>query len=345
VNCFQIVSLTLEPQLIWKICRIYSCCELLSDCIFDIGTTTSPPLEAWTIQLWIAFRLYLWHWNHNKGTLFSWFWIVVNCFQIVSLTLEPQQSGASFFISDSCELLSDCIFDIGTTTTIWTTPNALLLWIAFRLYLWHWNHNILFVVPECLLVVNCFQIVSLTLEPQQFAYGNSEGRSCELLSDCIFDIGTTTLLPFCCVFDELWIAFRLYLWHWNHNMKPGFISLRIVVNCFQIVSLTLEPQQLRRQGSSLIGCELLSDCIFDIGTTTVCFGRTGSLQLWIAFRLYLWHWNHNQNSGRQRRILVVNCFQIVSLTLEPQQEHFYSDEEIGCELLSDCIFDIGTTTV
>ena len=90
--------------------------------------------------------------------------------------------------------------------------------------------------------MNCFQIVSLTLEPQLGVVTATVDRSCELLSDCIFDIGTTT-----------------------QKDKAAF-------EC---------------------SCELLSDCIFDIGTTTL------------------------------QRLLVQPCC---------------------CELLSDCIFDIGTTT-
>ena len=65
MNCFQIVSLTLEPQ------------------------------QDSLIQLIVP---------------------VVNCFQIVSLTLEPQLKFSASLLLVSCELLSDCIFDIGTTT-------------------------------------------------------------------------------------------------------------------------------------------------------------------------------------------------------------------------------------
>jgi len=40
---------------------------------------------------------------------------------------------------------------------------------------------------------------------------------------------------------------------------------------------------------------------------------------------------------------VVNCFQIVSLTLKPQQGNGHPACHHGCELLSDCIFAIETT--
>ena len=193
-----------------------------------------------------------------------------------------------------------------------------MLWIAFRLYLWHWNHNRARIHERDRKVVNCFQIVSLTLEPQLLNSNHSITSGCELLSDCIFDIGTTTSIFWAMRLAELWIAFRLYLWHWNHNQRFSFLRRSLVVNCFQIVSLTLEPQLYHAERHYSIRCELLSDCIFDIGTTTGRFRCFLSGLLWIAFRLYLWHWNHNSVESEHKKEQVVNCFQIVSLTLEPQ---------------------------
>ena len=220
--------------------------------------------------------------------------IVVNCFQIVSLTLEPQRIWMQHFNYPRCELLSDCIFDIGTTTKNLEKTKKNWLWIAFRLYLWHWNHNPSELIFQYLCVVNCFQIVSLTLEPQHIIRHHGLNSCCELLSDCIFDIGTTTIIFTRPHWSQLWIAFRLYLWHWNHNFDPFILNTRRVVNCFQIVSLTLEPQLGEKGQFATYCCELLSDCIFDIGTTTRMRQRRASQSLWIAFRLYLWHWNHNE---------------------------------------------------
>ena len=248
-------------------------------------------------MLWIAFRLYLWHWNHNSDLICRQSYSVVNCFQIVSLTLEPQRIHKNTSRGIRCELLSDCIFDIGTTTFPFSLTQTVSLWIAFRLYLWHWNHNYPFKIRTTCKVVNCFQIVSLTLELQPSLKSSASWDCCELLSDCIFDIGTTTNSLYLPWSKSLWIAFRLYLWHWNHNRRLTQKTTVRVVNCFQIVSLTLEPQLSEIHQDWQISCELLSDCIFDIGTTTAPDSYHPVALLWIAFRLYLWHWNHNKEES------------------------------------------------
>jgi len=218
-------------------------------------------------MLWIAFRLYLWHIGHNGIATHFGGMAVVNCFQIVSLTYWSQRLTGKFHSRFSCELLSDCIFDILVTTKLHLKLNSLSLWIAFRLYLWHIGHNggssrwrgsgvvncfqivsltywsqLYRTYPIGADVVNCFQIVSLTYWSQQYLLNTARLLSCELLSDCIFDILVTTL---------------------------------------KVIKL------------SLICCELLSDCIFDILVTTLARRCHILRELWIAFRLYLWHIGHN----------------------------------------------------
>ena len=168
-----------------------------------------------------------------------------------------------------CELLSDCIFDIPITTSLPFSSKEIMLWIAFRLYLWHTYHNIAFKLSNHPFVVNCFQIVSLTYLSQQKWMHKWSWRSCELLSDCIFDIPITTAISWDIACIWLWIAFRLYLWHTYHNLISSSLLSTWVVNCFQIVSLTYLSQQ---SGAAIVmgsGCELLSDCIFDIPITTI----------------------------------------------------------------------------
>ena len=117
--------------------QIMYCCELLSDCIFEISvnnldkevptesgvvncfqivslkyrSTTVIEVAIHCVRLWIAFRLYLW----NIGQ------------QPILVTKTPV---------DSCELLSDCIFEISV-------------------------NNIYLIKDPVDIVVNCFQIVSL----------------------------------------------------------------------------------------------------------------------------------------------------------------------------------------
>ena len=116
----------------------------------------------------------------------------MNCFQIVSLTYLSQLRPFLKWTRLCCELLSDCIFDIPITTVITKTLHLELLWIAFRLYLWHTYHNLLPALGWSRCVVNCFQIVSLTYLSQPFANNAYMTKCCELLSDCIFDIPITT---------------------------------------------------------------------------------------------------------------------------------------------------------
>ena len=243
----------------------------------------------------------------------------MNCFQIVSLTYWAQHFGGDACSKYCCELLSDCIFDLLSTTAFDATPDLVKLWIAFRLYLWPTEHN----------------------------YGGKRSMarfSCELLSDCIFDLLSTTTQNFIVFYLLLWIAFRLYLWPTEHNVKCVKFSFVNVVNCFQIVSLTYWAQPRPTESAN-------------------------GVQLWIAFRLYLWPTEHNfasscSSAGRvvncfqivsltywaQHQMeqfelaIVVNCFQIVSLTYWAQRTRWKELVSTRCELLSDCIFDLLSTT-
>ncbi len=192
VNCFQIVSLTYWSQLPEKTVHFLTGCELLSDCIFDILVTTWVTFLKSKPMLWIAFRLYLWHIGHNHTLGCTWRTGVVNCFQIVSLTYWSQLIALPLYFLSRCELLSDCIFDILVTTNDASPSIRSLLWIAFRLYLWHIGHNFYTINLMIHHVVNCFQIVSLTYWSQHYWEWLLVWLSCELLSDCIFDILVTT---------------------------------------------------------------------------------------------------------------------------------------------------------
>jgi len=217
VNCFQIVSLTYWSQHQIPYYLAQPCCELLSDCIFDILVTTTTKNEFNKVVLWIAFRLYLWHIGHNFLHGFYFQHHVVNCFQIVSLTYWSQPLAWPSSRCMCCELLSDCIFDILVTTLTSSAFAFLLLWIAFRLYLWHIGHNVIMLIIIVISVVNCFQIVSLTYWSQHIFFYCLICFCCELLSDCIFDILVTTAELEVVLPTMLWIAFRLYLWHIGHN--------------------------------------------------------------------------------------------------------------------------------
>ena len=168
-----------------------------------------------------------------------------------------------------CELLSDCIFDLLSTTSFCILITIILLWIAFRLYLWPTEHNCSMKKGLQSIVVNCFQIVSLTYWAQRIRRMRRVVLCCELLSDCIFDLLSTTHCPVCTQCLWLWIAFRLYLWPTEHNTSRPLKAWAKVVNCFQIVSLTYWAQHITHTFMHPNSCELLSDCIFDLLSTTL----------------------------------------------------------------------------
>ena len=112
-------------------------------------------------MLWIAFRLYLWGIGDTLSPGLSAFLPVVNCFQIVSLRYWWHQKIELQMIDEGCELLSDCIFEVLVTPNNYVEKFDIVLWIAFRLYLWGIGDTYFQILRLNKMVVNCFQIVSL----------------------------------------------------------------------------------------------------------------------------------------------------------------------------------------
>ena len=162
---------------------------------------------------------------------------VVNCFQIVSLRYWWHLSSVFWKKYISCELLSDCIFEVLVTPLLRRWCLSPLLWIAFRLYLWGIGDTGGMVDGEPVPVVNCFQIVSLRYWWHQKILTSTYLPSCELLSDCIFEVLVTPCRPRHSYHRSLWIAFRLYLWGIGDTLRSIGPPTPLVVNCFQIVSL------------------------------------------------------------------------------------------------------------
>jgi len=188
-----------------------------------------------------------------------------------------------------------------------------MLWIAFRLYLWNTEHSSAEYENRMFAVVNCFQIVSLKYWAQLNFSSAPLSFSCELLSDCIFEILSTAFAQWYHSYFSLWIAFRLYLWNTEHSQRNIAMTWGQVVNCFQIVSLKYWAQHRLSVFLLHCSCELLSDCIFEILSTAKNHEKIAKTTLWIAFRLYLWNTEHSCSINVKYNSLVVNCFQIVSL--------------------------------
>ena len=137
VNCFQIVSLKYWEQHWSENPFTPACCELLSNCIFEILRTARGLSDRRTWPLWIAFKLYLWNIENSTTIYFNPSSDVVNCFQIVSLKYWEQRSFKYSLTDFCCELLSNCIFEILRTAINRYRGKTILLWIAFKLYLWN----------------------------------------------------------------------------------------------------------------------------------------------------------------------------------------------------------------
>ena len=117
--------------------------------------------------------------------------------------------------------------------------------------------------------------------------------SCELLSKCIFGISFTIRIFLNDIIGQLWIAFKMYLWHIVYNFWIGRLLPVPVVNCFQNVSLAYRLQ-------------------FNFFLFVPIF------MLWIAFKMYLWHIVYNESFIDNVIWWVVNCFQNVSLAYRLQ---------------------------
>ena len=190
------------------------CCDLLTECIFDVwnhkdsdqrakaryvviclqnvslmcGITRQSILFVIQSKLWFAYRMYLW-------------------------CVESQAWTWGRVLKLGCDLLTECIFDVwnhkryqmgrsrarvviclqnvslmcGITSFVYLLIEQRRLWFAYRMYLW-------------------------CVESQDFSYKNIDWHCCDLLTECIFDV-------------------------WNHKSLDIITRVISVVICLQNVSL------------------------------------------------------------------------------------------------------------
>ena len=372
-----------------------SSCDLLSNCIFDVlknnaaaaeevlkrvvicfqivsltyWKTTHGGIWGYLPQLWFAFKLYLWRIEKQpemiriasfigcdllsncifdvlKNNIINVFpppTIVVICFQIVSLTYWKTTVWPVELMPHSCDLLSNCIFDVLKNNLIFYTPQKFLVVICFQIVsLTYWKTTLKEKASNDGRLWFAFKLYLWRIEKQQEWNSNEPDYSCDLLSNCIFDV----------LKNNFW---RLLYWK------------RVVVICFQIVSLTywktteisarrlyvelwfafklylwrIEKQQAHKWVIKISGCDLLSNCIFDVlknndikriylnDVVVICFQIVSltywkttlpqkeydNAWLWFAFKLYLWR-------------------------IEKQRDSLCIVNNSCCDLLSNCIFDV-----
>ena len=137
-----------------------------------------------------------------------------------------------------------------------------------------------------------------------------------------------------------------------------------VVICFQILSLTTFLQvtliqccivlscdllsnfifdnvltSTQTKNVRIVCCDLLSNFIFDNVLTRISRGAISTIKLWFAFKFYLWQRSYKFKLFVCVQVVVVICFQILSLTTFLQAEQSGPVESTGCDLLSNFIFD------
>ena len=194
--------------------------------------------------LWFAFNLYLWLISNNCLVHPLMPNLVVICFQFVSLAYIQQRHSPTIY-------------------------HVRQLWFAFNLYLWLISNNFDLNNLDALIVVICFQFVSLAYIQQPNNWQNVYNESCDLLSICIFGLYPTTDIEIENDNYELWFAFNLYLWLISNNcILDRFVGLAVVI-CFQFVSLAYIQQPLVNFNHWIYSCDLLSICIFGLYPTTL----------------------------------------------------------------------------
>ena len=302
------------------------CCDLLSNCIFDVlknneevfrraaewvvicfqivsltyWKTTKTIAAVETMQLWFAFKLYLWR-------------------------IEKQLGFGNIHVERCCDLLSNCIFDVLknnfglflnpaqmvvicfqiVSLTYWKTTNkegrrvVVRLWFAFKLYLWR-------------------------IEKQHQRNRSRHHSCCDLLSNCIFDVlkNNNAIIPNAKLFVV--ICFQIVsLTYWKTTRVNGEVLLHWLWFAFKLYLWRIEKQLKTFKLLKTPRCDLLSNCIFDVlknnltiaiidvKAVVICFQivsltywKTTAASiisslfwLWFAFKLYLWR-IEKQQTGR-----------------------------------------------
>ena len=221
-----------------------------------------------------------------------------------------------------CELISNCIFTWGFTRGNNYTGSYSELWIDFKLYFYvriHKFHNLYQLTNS---VVNWFQIVFLREDSQEEHFVFFQIQRCELISNCIFTWGFTSMTAFSSPIIRLWIDFKLYFYVRIHKKKKLLPLCFRVVNWFQIVFLREDSQDQTLCKVKCHSCELISNCIFTWGFTRSLISVDVFYQLWIDFKLYFYVRIHKFRWVVILMQRVVNWFQIVFLREDSQAPHF-----------------------
>jgi len=213
----------------------------------------------------------------------------VNSLQIVSLKYWKQYLPNLCSWSNSCEFLTNCIFEVLKTVLRRYIHSGNKLWIPYKLYLWSIENSMFWFHLRTFVVVNSLQIVSLKYWKQykNVCFGTAARcefltncifevlktveqfliklpNSCEFLTNCIFEVLKTVLYILFCSSIKLWIPYKLYLWSIENSDLGSLGNWERVVNSLQIVSLKYWKQWIMCKTNVYQCCEFLTNCIFEV---------------------------------------------------------------------------------
>ena len=268
--------------------------------------------------LWFAFKLYLWRIEKQL--------IIKNRLHFVS-----------------CDLLSNCIFDVLKNNALAGKADLLLVVICFQIVsLTYWKTTGLIEKTIFEMLWFAFKLYLWRIEKQPDRQIQPYKISCDLLSNCIFDVLKNNIVNCCHNFFKVVICFQIVsLTYWKTTFYNPVALHCLLWFAFKLYLWRIEKQPSNLHCICICRCDLLSNCIFDVlknnfqghkgekdfvvicfqivsltyWKTTWCCFRLNKRRLWFAFKLYLWR-------------------------IEKQPLPLASFAFSCCDLLSNCIFDV-----
>ena len=239
-------------------------CELLSDFLSLFFEHNEERRVSITASLWIAFRFFIFVLRTQLSNIIK---IHIPCCELLSDFLSLFFEHNTFHAKRLTKLVVNCfqIFYLCSSNT--TVVNDLRLndslWIAFRFFIFVLRTQLWSMSTTTIFVVNCFQIFYLCSS-------------------------NTTQMEKVKSKEELWIAFRFFIFVLRTQHNQAIITMTTVVNCFQIFYLC--------------------------SSNTTCSDIYHFVQkLWIAFRFFIFVLRTQHEYHKYLFRCVVNCFQIFYL--------------------------------
>ena len=191
------------------------------------------------------------------------------------------------------------------------------LWFAFKLYLWR-------------------------IEKQPGAITGMQTASCDLLSNCIFDVlknnkfdGRVEVIP-------VVICFQIVsLTYWKTTTNPAFMWMAELWFAFKLYLWRIEKQPHGLQVLIYNRCDLLSNCIFDVLKNNYSPNLTNPMRVVICFQIVsLTYWKTTMRVASPFNDALWFAFKLYLWRIEKQQNKSCYILSECCDLLSNCIFDV-----